>query len=61
MSELCNATTNFNDERGVTRAVVSCTLEPHDEETLHVSRVKNSDPPAVVRWWGRAPEPKKDK
>lgn len=61
MSELCNATTNFNDERGVTRSIVSCTLEVHDEEIMHVSRVKHSDPPATVRWFGRAPAPKKDK
>lgn len=61
MSELCNATTNFNDERGVTKAVVSCSLEVHEDSEWHTSKVKWSDPPAIVRWAGRAPAPKKDK
>jgi hypothetical protein len=61
MAELCDARTNFNNDRGVTLAIVSCSLEAHDEEEMHVSKVKGSDPPAIVKWFGRAPAPRKDK
>lgn len=60
MSELCDATTNFNNEKGITQAIVTCTLEKHDDD-WHVSKVKYSDPPAIVKWLGRAPAPKEDK
>ena len=60
MPELCNATVNFNNDRGVAVAIVSCSLEVHEDE-WHVSKVKGSDPAAIVKWYGRASAPKKDR
>jgi hypothetical protein len=58
---MCSATVNFNDDRGVTAAIVTCSLEVHEDSEWHVSKVKNSDPAALIKWYGRAPAPKADK